>query len=150
VAALRCESAVTVARPAADVFPWLLDADKVPRWVTGLEVYEPLSPGPLAVGSRIRQELVVSGHRLKFELELATLDPPREAEQRFEGSGFRAANHYLLADAGGGTRVTWAISGETTSFSARMLAPMVQGRLQEKLDGDLARLRGLLEDGAVV
>ena len=45
--ALRCESTVTVARPPADVFPWLIEADKVPRWMTGLEVYEPLEPGPL-------------------------------------------------------------------------------------------------------
>ena len=45
--------------------------------------------------------------------------------------------------------MTWAIGGETTSFSARMMAPMIQGRLQAKLELDLGRLRALLEDGAV-
>src|ERR671916_725671 len=39
---VRCESTVTVARPPHEVFRWLLDADKVPRWMSGLEVYEPL------------------------------------------------------------------------------------------------------------
>jgi carbon monoxide dehydrogenase subunit G len=141
---MRCESTVTVDKPPSEVFPWLLDADKVPRWMTGLQVYEPFEPGPLRVGSRIRQELSVSGQQLRFELHVAELDPPRRAVLRFEGSGFKAANEYSVAQAGSGSRVTWVISGDTTSFKARLIAPMVQAKLQEKLETDLARLRALL------
>jgi carbon monoxide dehydrogenase subunit G len=126
------------------VFPWLLDADKVPRWMTGLEAYEPLEPGPLRVGSRIRQELSVSGHQLRFELEVTRLEPPRAAVLRFAGSGFKAANEYAIVPAADGSTVTWVISGDTTSFKARLIAPMVQAKLQEKLERDLARLRALL------
>lgn len=142
---MRCESTVSVDKPPAEVFPWLLEADKVPRWMTGLGVYRPLEPGPLRVGSRISQELLVSGQHLRFELELARLDPPRAAVLRFEGSGFTAANEYAVAAAAdGGAQVTWVISGDTTSFKARLIVPMVQAKLQEKLDTDLARLRALL------
>ena len=147
---MRCESTVDVDRPPADVFPWLLDADKVPRWMTGLLAYEPLEPGPLRVGSRIRQELSVSGQQLRFELLVAELDAPRRAVLRFEGSGFRAANEYSVSEAGSGSRVTWVISGDTTSFKARLIAPMVQAKLQEKLQTDLARLRAVLEGEAAV
>lgn len=146
---MRCESTVTVQRTPAEVFPWLLDADKVPRWMTGLEAYEPLENGPLRVGSRIRQELSVSGQSLRFELELAHLDPPSAAVLRFEGSGFKAANEYAVSAAGSAANVTWVISGDTTSFKARLIAPMVQAKLQEKLDTDLARLRALLESESV-
>jgi carbon monoxide dehydrogenase subunit G len=145
---VRCESTVTIGKPPAAVFPWLLDADKVPQWMSGLQVYEPLEPGPLHVGSRIRQELTVSGQHLRFELEVTELDAPRRAVLRFEGSGFKAANEYSVADADGGAQVTWVISGDTTSFKAKLIAPMVQAKLQEKLDGDLARLRALLEGEA--
>jgi carbon monoxide dehydrogenase subunit G len=141
---MRCESTVTVDKPPAEVFPWLLDADKVPRWMTGLEVYDPLDPGPLRVGSRIRQELSVSGNQLRFEMRVAELDPPRRAVLRFEGSGFKAANDYSVRDAGGDSRVTWVISGDATSFKARLIVPLVQAKLQEKLNTDLARLRALL------
>src|SRR5215210_3641555 len=142
--ALRCQSTVTVAKPPAEVFPWLLDADKVPRWMTGLELYEPLEPPPLRVGSRIRQQLAVSGHQLRFELQLAELDAPHRAVLRFEGSGFKAANEYSVTAAGSGADVTWVISGDTTSFKGRLIAAMVQAKLQEKLETGLARLRELL------
>jgi carbon monoxide dehydrogenase subunit G len=145
---VRCESTVTIGKPPAQLFPWLLDADKVPKWMSGLQAYEPLEPGPLHVGSRIRQELTVSGQHLRFELEVTELDAPRRAVLRFEGSGFKAANEYSVADADGGAQVTWVISGDTTSFKAKLIAPMVQAKLQEKLDGDLARLRALLEGEA--
>lgn len=107
---MRCETTVNVDKPPAAVFPWLLDADKVPRWMTGLEVYEPREPGPLHVGSKIRQELSVSGQHLRFELEVTRLEPPDVAVLRFEGSGFKAANEYAVSAVGGGSRVTWVIS----------------------------------------
>jgi carbon monoxide dehydrogenase subunit G len=141
---VRCESSVTVDKPPAEVFPWLVDADKVPRWMTGLQVYEPLDLGPLRVGSRIRQELSVSGQQLRFELRVAELEAPRRAVLRFEGSGYKAANEYTVAPLGSGSSVTWVIAGDTTSFKAKLIAPMVQAKLQEKLETDLARLRALL------
>jgi carbon monoxide dehydrogenase subunit G len=145
---MRCESTVTIAKPPAEVFPWLVDDDKVPQWMSGLDVYEPLEPGPLHPGSKIRQELSVSGQHLRFELEVAELDAPRRAVLRFEGSGFRAANEYTVSEAADGARVSWVVNGETTSFKAKLIAPMVQAKLQEKHDGDLARLRALLEGEA--
>jgi uncharacterized protein YndB with AHSA1/START domain len=145
---MRCESTVTIAKPPETVFPWLIEDDKVPQWMSGLERYEPLDPGPLHPGSRIQQELTVSGHGLRWELEVTELDPPRRAVLRFEGSGFRAANEYEVSEAAGGSRVSWVVSGETTSFKAKLIAPMVQAKLQEKHDGDLARLRALLQGEA--
>jgi carbon monoxide dehydrogenase subunit G len=145
---MRCASTVAIAKPPADVFPWLVEADKVPRWMTGLQVYEPLEPGPLRVGSRIRQELTVSGQHLRFELVVARLEPPDAAVLRFEGSGFKAANEYAVRATGSGSEVTWVISGDTTSFKAKLIAPMVQAKLQEKLDADLARLRAVLQGEA--
>ena len=139
---MRCESSVVLPELPGTVFPWLLEADKVPKWMTGLEVYEPLDPPPLQIGSRIRQHLSVSGQQLKFELHITELDAPNRAVLRFEGSGFKAANEYTVAEASEGTKVTWVIDGDTTSFKARLIAPMVQAKLQEKLDHDLARLKG--------
>jgi carbon monoxide dehydrogenase subunit G len=90
----------------------------------------------------------VSGYQLKFELVVAELDAPRRAVLRFEGSGFKAANEYSVTESAGAARVSWVVSGDATSFKAKLIAPMVQAKLQEKHDGDLARLRALLEGEA--
>ena len=141
---MHVEHTVTLPRPAEEVFPWLFDEDKVPQWTSGLEAYERLDPGPLAVGSRIRQSLVVSGQRLSFELEVVRLEPPHAAESRFTMQGFDARNVYSLAGADGQTTVRQAIDAKGRGFSARLLAPVIQPRLQDKLERDLAALRDLL------
>jgi carbon monoxide dehydrogenase subunit G len=144
---VRCESTVTIARAPADVFPWLIEPDKVPRWMSRLQAYAPREPGPLRVGSTIHQELLVGGRELRIELELTELDAPRRAVLRFEESGIRSVSEFDVTGADGRTRVNWVISGEPTSFKAKLIGPMIQAKLQEKNDADLATLRGLLEGG---
>ena len=136
---------VTLPRPPEEVFPWLLEEDKAPRWTGGLEVYEVVGGGPLRAGSRIHQVLSVSGQRLEVELEVTRYDPPRVAESRFEISGLDVEVTQALAPAGDGAcELTQALEGRASSFKARMLLPVVQPRLERKLTEDLERLRELL------
>jgi carbon monoxide dehydrogenase subunit G len=132
---------VEIPRPPEEVFPWLLDADKVPRWTSHLEAYERLDDGALGAGSRVRQVLEVSGRRIDVELEITSYDPPNGAESVFSTNGIEVVNAYSLAAAGGGTRLTQSVDAKPSGFTARMLVPVIQPRLEEKLTQDLERLR---------
>jgi carbon monoxide dehydrogenase subunit G len=133
---------VEIDRPPAEVFPWLLEEEKVPRWTGNLESYERLGGGgPLARGSRVRQVLEVSGRRIDVELEITRYDPPSGAETRFSTNGIEVVNAYSLAASGAGTRLTQSVDAKPSGFTARMLVPVIQPRLEEKLTQDLERLR---------
>ena len=134
----------TIALPRApeEVFPWLLEQDRVPRWTSGLEAYE--VQGALAPGARVRQVLVVSGQRVDVQMQVTRYDPPREAETRFSISGVDVVTAYALAPADGGCRLTQTLEGRASSLKARMLVPVVQPRLERKLTEDLERLREVL------
>jgi carbon monoxide dehydrogenase subunit G len=134
--------AVTIPRPPADVFPWLLEADRVPKWTSGLERYEPA--GPIAAGGRIRQRLSVSGQTIDVDMEISRYDPPHGAETRFTISGLAVVNVYALAPADGGTRLTQSLEAKASGLTARLLVPVVQPRLERKVGEDLERLRELL------
>jgi uncharacterized protein YndB with AHSA1/START domain len=131
---------VEIPRPPEDVFPWLLEEDKVPRWTSHLETYQALD-GALGTGSRVRQILDVSGRRIDVELEITSYDPPRGAETRFKTNGIEVVNAYALEAAGAGTRLTQSVDAKPSGLTARMLVPIVQPRLEEKLTQDLERLR---------
>ena len=51
------ERSIDIAKPPGEVFPYLLEEDKVPQWTTGLDSYERLDSGPLGRGARFRQQL---------------------------------------------------------------------------------------------
>ena len=92
------ERSVEIARPPAEVFPWLFEEDKVPQWTTGLEHYERLDSGPLGQGARFQQKLEVSGQRFTVEMEVFEYDPPRSAASSFEIRGVDVVTRYALAE----------------------------------------------------
>jgi carbon monoxide dehydrogenase subunit G len=135
---------VEIPRPPAEVFPWLLEEDKVPVWTGHLQRYERIDGGALGAGSRVRQILEVSGRRIDVEMEITGYDPPTGAETRFSTNGIEVVNAYALEAAGAGTRLTQAIEARPSGLTARLLVPVIQPRLEEKVTEDLERLRAEL------
>jgi hypothetical protein len=135
---------VEIPRPPAEVFPWLLEADRVPRWTGHLERYERVDDGPLGRGSKVRQVLDVSGRRIDVTLEVTGYEPPTGAQTRFSTNGIDVVNSYALEAVGGGTRLTQSVEAKPSGLAARMLVPVVQPRLEQKLTEDLERLRAEL------
>jgi carbon monoxide dehydrogenase subunit G len=132
---------VEIPRPPAEVFPWLLEEDKVPRWTGHLERYERVDGGPLGQGSKVRQVLDVSGRTIDVTLEVTGYQPPSGAQTRFSTNGIDVVSSYALEAAGAGTRLTQSIEAKPSGLSARMLVPVIQPRLEKKLTEDLERLR---------
>lgn len=135
---------INVPKAPGEVFPWLLEQDKVPQWTTRLQAYEVLGGGAIGHGTRIRQVLTVSGQALDIELEITRYDPPGFAESRFSTNGLEVATTYALRAAGAGTELTQTLEGKANGFKARLLVPVVQPKLEAKLTEDLERLRELL------
>jgi uncharacterized protein YndB with AHSA1/START domain len=132
---------VEIPRPPAEVFPWLLEADKVPRWTGHLNRYDRIDDGPLGRGSKVRQVLDVSGRTIDVTLEITGYEPPTGAQTRFNTNGIEVVNSYALEAAGAGTRLTQSVEAKPSGLTARMLVPVVQPRLEQKLTEDLERLR---------
>lgn len=137
---------VTISRPPTEVFPWLLEGDRVPQWMSNLERYEP--DGAVGPGSRIHQRLQVGGQTFDVTMEVTRYAPPREAATKFSTNGVDIEATYALAADGAGTRLTQSLEAKARSLSARLIVPAVQPRLERKLIGDLERLQQLLSDGS--
>jgi carbon monoxide dehydrogenase subunit G len=132
---------VELSQPPEAVFPWLLEEDKVPRWTSDLQSYS--VEGQLGEGAQVRQMLSVAGG-LRLTLEIARYDPPRGAETRFETNGVKVTSAYRLEPWGSGTKLTQTLDAKAGGLTGRMLIPVVQGRLEQKLTQDLERLREVL------
>ena len=135
---------VEIPQPPTEVFPWLLEDDKVPQWTGHLTRYERLDGGALGAGSRVRQVLEISGRTIDVEMEVTAYQPPSGAQTSFSTNGIQVVSSYALEAAGAGTRLTQTIEAKPSGLTARLLVPVVQPRLEEKLTQDLERLRETL------
>jgi len=133
---------IELSHPPDQVFPWLLEEDKVPQWTGDLDRYE--QNGTLGPGAHVKQVLSLAGG-LTLDLEVTEYSPPRSAETRFSTNGVDVVSGYVVEPAGAGSRLTQTLDAKARSLGARMLIPVVQGRLEKKIVEDLERLRGVLE-----
>ena len=134
---------VELAPPPESVFPWLLEQDKVPRWTSDLARYD--ADAPLRPGAHVRQVIQLGGSQLVLDLELTRYEPPRAVESRTETNGVKLTITYEIEPAGAGARVTQTVDAKAASLTARMLIPVVAGRLEKKVTSDLERLRSVVE-----
>jgi carbon monoxide dehydrogenase subunit G len=131
---------IEVSKPPAEVFPWLLEEDKVPRWTSELASYEQL--GPLGPGAKVKQVLSFGGSHVTLDVDVTRYEAPQLAETRFSTNGVEITNTF--EPTGAGSRVTQRVDAKPTSLTARMVIPVVQGRLEKKLADDLERLRSVI------
>ena len=133
---------IDISQPPEEVFPWLLEEDKVPQWTSDLDALQRRRP---ARRRRPRRQTLTVAGGLKLDLEITRYDPPRGAETRFETNGVKVAIAYELTPNGGGTKLTQSLDAKASGITARMLIPVVQGRLEKKLTEDATRLKAVLE-----
>ena len=134
-----------IAAPPAAVFPWLAESEMRCRWMAALVESEALTDGPPRQGSRYRDLFEEHGHKIELEAELVEVDEPRTLVVRLVSDLFEGTITQRLERADEGTRLTAVIETTYTKLAARLLAAVVTRRAQAQLEGDLARLKELVE-----
>jgi uncharacterized protein YndB with AHSA1/START domain len=143
---VRNEHAVTIARPPAAVFPYLTEPERLLRWVGGLREFVPLNGAEAQKGSRSRQRMRIAGHNWTFEGEVLDFEPDRHIVVCIRGRGLRMTSDYRLERTTTGTHLSVKVKSEFTRVFARLLGGVVEREGQRKLETDLSRLAGLVED----
>jgi carbon monoxide dehydrogenase subunit G len=134
----KTEATIEIGRPAADVYPWLLDPEKRLQWVSGLVASNPLDDG------RFRETMEQAGRRVDVTSSVVAREEGRRLDVRSEGRGVTARIAHRLEPSGAGTRLTSSLDlqlGGVLRFAGGIAATQAQ----RSLDKSLARLKELLE-----
>jgi uncharacterized protein YndB with AHSA1/START domain len=142
----RCDKTVDLPRPAAVVFPWLVEAPLRKRWQGGLTESVPLEGGPPRTGARSREVVLVDGERFEMQATLTALEPPRRLGVHLASELFTDELELTLEDVGAGTsRLSYRSAARYRSLLLRLLSPLIASKAEAKLTADLERLRAELE-----
>jgi carbon monoxide dehydrogenase subunit G len=129
---------VKIARPAAEVFPWLLDPDRRLQWVSGLVSSEQTGEGTY------REVVQEHGQRLEATATVIRHEPPRALEIELRGRGFTARAVSQLRETDGGTTLSSSLDVQLGGLG-RFAGGLVGRQTQRSLERSLARLKELLE-----
>jgi uncharacterized protein YndB with AHSA1/START domain len=129
----------TIHAAPEDVAKIMFDPDNDPQWINGAHSVERLTPGPLAVGSRVRREGGFLGHRFSWVTEVVSLEPARQLDMQIvEGPMHGEVSFEVRATAGGSIAAVHNRGG--TAVPVPGMAWMIKRALAE----DLRRLAQLV------
>jgi len=144
------ESVIEIGRPAAEVWPWITEPDKLKQWVSWLTEARKLTPEPFHPGSRavwIMEDPSVGNRRVEIDSEVISVVPNESLNMRIASSGmFSGTAAYTLTSLpGGGTRLQNAGSYRYEMWYSRLLEPLVRPEARKKMNADLLHLKMLVE-----
>ena len=134
----RSEASIEIRRPAADVFPWLLEPEKRLQWVSGLVSSEP------AGSERYREVVDQHGLRLEGTSTVVRNEPPHALDVDMAGRGFTARAESRLEERDGATHLTSSLDVQLSGLLRFAGAAVARGA-ERSLEASLRRLKELLE-----
>lgn len=142
--ALDVLAKIDIARPPETVAAYQFDATNDSTWIGGVRKAEQLTPGPIAVGSRVRRIGRFVGRPIEWVMDVTEFVPARRLAMRAVRSPFPMDVTYELVPIGGGTHATIRIQGNATGMYA-LLGPLTPIMVRRSVQSDLGRLRRALE-----
>ena len=138
---IRYKSQVSLSRPPADVFPYLVEQAKQALWSN--VPMRPLTPGALRQGSRAELTFGKGPLKVTLGLELTAVEQDaRIAFKSFSGP-IDWQGEYLLAAADGGS--TLSQTGTLTFHGLwRLLEPLIGAEMKGGEIKELERLKAVL------
>ena len=134
----------TIRRPRDQVAAYLRDPGNDTEWIGGIRAARLLTPGAVAVGSRVERVATFLGRRVEYVNEITELTSDQLA-MRSVRSPFPMRVTYGHRDAGGGaTEVSVRVQGDAGRFYA-LLGPLLGPAVRRSIARDLRNLKRVLE-----
>jgi uncharacterized protein YndB with AHSA1/START domain len=130
--------------PVEDVFTFVSNYRNSPRWVSGGLEHTQISTGPIGVGTVIRTTGRTLGLPIEATRIVTAYEPPARYAFKSEYQQMPIITTFLFEPLPGGTRLTVIVEGEPTGLF-KAATPFVLRAIRQQFEGDLRRLKALLE-----
>jgi uncharacterized membrane protein len=139
------KTSIVIHRPVETVFALVSNYQNSPLWVTGALEHRKMSPGPIGVGTVIRTVGHFMGQRVETTRTVIAYEPNARYAFRSEYRQVPFTITLVFEPLRNGTQLTATVEGEPAGlYKAAM--PLILSLIRQQLDGDLRRLKKLLEE----
>lgn len=142
---MQIELAKTVATQPAAAFEVLADVLDWPQIISSIRSVELLTPGPIRVGTRLREDRIVFGRDATLDLEVETFERPHRLRLLVEHPDLHyELDHLIDAIYGGGCRLMLIFRSRPKTAPGQtvqaVMTPLMQIALRDELEQDLSDL----------
>jgi carbon monoxide dehydrogenase subunit G len=135
---------IHISRPADEVAAYMFDPANDPTWIGGISEAAAIGATPVSVGSRVRRRASFLGRRIDYVMEVVSLDPHRRLAMHAVEAPMPMDVTYEVEPAPDGAVARVRVQGDAGGLY-RLAGPLVSAQVGRSIDGDVKRLKELLE-----
>jgi hypothetical protein len=135
---------IRIARTPHEVAAYMFDPANDPTWIGGISQAEPLDTARLGVGSRVRRRASFLGRRIDYVMEIVALEPGRRLAMHAVEAPMPMDVTYEVEPAPDGAIARVRVQGDAAGLY-RLASPLVSAQVGRSIDGDVRRLKAILE-----
>ncbi|OWK37968.1 hypothetical protein FRUB_07088 [Fimbriiglobus ruber] len=129
----------------------MTNPERVRECVTAIKAFEVIPPGPVAVGTKIRETRIMFGREATETFEVAECDPPSKYTLTAISCGAQYRVEHRFVPDGAGTRFEIEMTIAGASFFAKLMSPLARlmmRPMKKAIAGDMAAIASAAEKAA--
>ena len=144
---LDVSQSVQISCAPEEVYQLITDLESTPQWSSAIVRIVRHEEGPLKVGHTFTEEATLMGRTIRTTKVIKALEPPHSYAEEATGGLMPHAVRMTLEPVGGGTRLTFRLSGNP-GRAAKLYGPLLGRALKGQIAKDLKAMKRLLERSA--
>ena len=145
---MKITTSVQIDRPIDEVWAFFDAPSNMHKWLKNFKEFIPLSGEQGKVGAKAKHIYQEGKREVEMIEEILEKSPPHRFVGKFTTSGMEAIIvNELEAMSNGSTNLVGSSDFTFTSFFYKLFSPFFKGKIKERQDGGLLRLKAVLEEG---
>lgn len=142
------QHAIAVQQDPETAFALVDDLARTPEWLERCTGIENLTPGPNAVGSRLRYTFREGGRVGTMEGVITARVPNQHLACRYDDKMMAVTVDFRMQRQGPGAQLVHTIEIVPKTFAGKLFSPLIRKQLPKQTIAAMEKLRELLERGA--
>ncbi len=138
---------VLVDRPMKDVFAFVSNPNNMSQWNSAVVSLQQSTPGAVDVGTKFKTVGEMMGRRIEGEMQITALEPDTKCGFQVNAGPMQVNLTFSFKTVGTGTKISLNAQGNPGGIF-KLAEGVMAGQVKSMMEGNLARLKSVLEKGA--
>lgn len=138
---------VLIDKPVKDVFAFITNPNNMSKWNSAVVSLEQLTPGPVGMGTKFKNVGEMMGRRIEGEMQVIAFEPDSKYGFQMQAGPMQVNVTLTFKTVGTGTKLNLNAQGNPGGLF-KLAEGVMTGQVKSMMEGNLAKLKSVLEKGA--
>ena len=144
---INLDLSALIDKPVKDVFTFVANPNNMSKWNSAVVSIQQVTPGAVGVGTKFKNIGEALGRRIEGEMQVTAYEPDSKCGFQLQAGPMQMNLTISFKTVGTGTKLSLNAQGNPAGIF-KLAEGVMAGQVKSMMEGNLARLKSVLEKGA--